>query len=117
MMKFRKDFITSAEEIQLNLKRLVSEYESDVSKLTECWARWKDLYAQSIVTEREGETAISSLASARAQLDETRKQIMSTEIMMVEANQPQLNDVRNSEVEFSDQNTPTWTTGNSKIMT
>jgi soluble lytic murein transglycosylase-like protein len=116
MKQFNEDFIKSREEYNLSLQKLLVEYESDVQKLTERSAKWKELLAEGIVSRKEYETTISSLARAQVRVEETRKQIMSTETTIAEARrQPQLDELQNSEVEGSPPDAPPWTTGNSRI--
>jgi hypothetical protein len=114
--QFKEDFIKSSEEYKLGLQMLLVEYESDVQKFTERSAKWKELLAEGIVSRREYETAISSLAQAQVRVDEIFKQIMSIEVTIAEARrQLQQDQPQGSEVKCSPPDAPPWTTGNNGI--
>lgn len=109
--QFKADFIKSSEEYKLGLQKLLVEHESDVQKFPERSAKWKELLAEGIVSRREYEAAISSLAQAQVRVDEIFKQIMSIEVTIAEARRQ----LQRDQVECSPPDAPPWTTGNTEI--
>jgi soluble lytic murein transglycosylase-like protein len=110
---FKEDFIRASEDYKASLQTLLLQYESDVKKLTDRSANWKELYSEGIISQREYEAKMSSVSEAQVKIDELRKQIKSVEITVAEArNGPRLDD---SDIDFPSHIAPPWTTGNGRI--
>jgi soluble lytic murein transglycosylase-like protein len=116
MKDFREDFLKASKDYEASLQKLLVQYESDVKKLTEHSANWKELYAEGIISRREYETTTSGISEAQVKVDELRKQIKAVLITIADArHQPRLDDLRDSNTEFPSQIAPPWTTGNGRI--
>jgi soluble lytic murein transglycosylase-like protein len=114
--EFRADFIKASEEYELTLQRLLVQYESDLKKLVENSAKWKELLDEGIISRREYEAKLSGSADAQVKVDELRKQIKEVEVTIAEAKRPPtLNTLSQSEIVFSSQAPSSWTTGNGRI--
>ena len=114
--EFRADFIKASEEYEVTLQKLLVQYESDIQKLVENSAKWKELYDEGIISKHEYETKLSGSADTQVKVDELRKQIKEVEVTIAEAKHPPtLNDLSQSEFVFSSQGSPAWTTGNDRI--
>ena len=113
---FKEDFIKASEDYKDSLQELLVQYETDVNKLTEQSANWKELYAEGIISRREYETKTNGITEAQAKVDQLRKQIKAVEITIAEAGrQPRLDGLSDSDTEFPSQIAPPWTTGNARI--
>ncbi|HUS12778.1 MAG TPA: transglycosylase SLT domain-containing protein [Pyrinomonadaceae bacterium] len=116
--EFREDFIKTNEDYKASLQKLMVLYENDVKKLTEHSAEWKELYAEGLISRREYETTMGGITEAQVKVDEVRKQIMTTEIVIAEARrQPRPDEESNAEMSGFSPSAQPWTTGNTKIDT
>ena len=108
---FKDDFIKASEDYKASLQTLLVQYESDVKKLTDRAANWKELYSEGIISQREYEAKTSSVTEAQVKIDELRRQIGSVEITIAEARHgPRVDDS-----DFPSHLAPPWTTGNGRI--
>ena len=111
--EFRESFIKASEDYKASLQKLLVFYENDVKKLTERSTKWKELYADGLISRKEYETTTGDITAAQAKLDEARKQIATAEMMIAEARrQPEPEELRSGEMAFSQ---TAWSTGNAKI--
>ncbi|MGH9882178.1 MAG: transglycosylase SLT domain-containing protein, partial [Pyrinomonadaceae bacterium] len=114
--EFREDFIKASEDYKASLQQLLVFYENDVKKLTEHSAKWKELYADGLISRQEYEKGAGDITEAQVKVDEVRKQIATTEITIAEARrEPQPDELRHAEMAALSQNAPSWTTGNARI--
>jgi hypothetical protein len=111
--EFRESFIKASEDYKASLQKLLVFYENDVKKLTDRSAKWKELYAEGLISRQEYETTTGDITVAQAKLDDARKQIATAEMMIAEARrQPEPEELRSGEMAFSQ---TAWSTGNAKI--
>lgn len=116
LKEFREDFIKTSEDYKASLQKLLVLYENEVKKLTEHSAKWKELYAEGLISRREYDTTTGGITEAQVKVDEVRKQIMTAEITIAEARRPpRPNEESNAEMAALSQGAPPWTTGNAKI--
>jgi len=116
MKQFREDFIKASEDYIATLQKLKSVYENDVKTLTEHAVKWKELYAEGLISRREYETKSGDITEAQVRVDEVRKQIATAEITIAEARRPpQPYELPNAETAATFQSATTWTTGNVSI--
>jgi hypothetical protein len=113
---YREDSTRASEDYKASLQKLLVQYESNVKNLTSRSAKWKELYDEGIISRREYETTLSGIAEAQVKVDEVRKQIMTAEISIA-GRQPDPDELQDSQMEFSPQIAPPWTTGSSRIDT
>ena len=114
--EFREKFIEASEEYKARMERLMVQYESEVKKLNERSAKFKELYAEGIVSRTEYETTTSGIAEAQLKVDELRKQIVNAELTIAEARRgPHPDGFQGSVMELRPQNTTPWSTGNARI--
>jgi soluble lytic murein transglycosylase-like protein len=113
--EFREDFIRTSEDYKASLQKLLLLYENDVKKLADHSAKWKELYAEGLISRREYESTMGGIVEAQDKAYEVRKQIMTAEIMIAEASrQPRSDEESNAEMSSLAQGAPPWTTGNAK---
>ncbi len=118
MKEFRKDFIKTSEDYKSSLQKLLVLYENDVMNLTEHSANWKELYAKGLISRRDYETKTGRIIEAQVKVDEVRKQIMTTEIVIAEAKrQPRPDEEISAGMSGFSQSAQSWTTGKAKIDT
>lgn len=116
MKEFREGFIKTSEDYKASLQKLLTLYESDVKRLTQHSAEWKELYAEGLISRREYETTTGSITEAQVKVDEVRKQIMAVETTIAEARrQPRPDEESSAEMNDLSQSAPPWTTGNAKL--
>jgi soluble lytic murein transglycosylase-like protein len=114
--EFREDFIKASEDYKASLQQLLALYENDVKKLTEHSAKWKELYADGLISRQEYERSTGDITEAQVKVDEVRKRIATAEITIAEAGrQPQPDELRNAEMAALSGIAPAWTTGNTRI--
>ena len=113
---FREAFIKASEDYKASLQKLLALQLNDVKKLTEHSAKWKELYAEGLISRRKYETTTGEITEAQVKVDEVRKQIATTEMTLAEARrQPQPDELRSAEMAARSQIAPSWTTGNGRI--
>jgi len=113
--EFREDFIKASEDYKASLEKLLGFYESDVQKLTEHTAKWKELYTDGLISRQEYEAASGNISEAQAKVADVRKQIATAELTIAEARRPQSEELGNSTMTALAGNAPHWTTGNARI--
>ena len=113
--EFREDFIKASEDYKASLEKLLAFYESDVQKLTEHTAKWKELYTDGLISRQEYEAASGDISEAQAKVADVRKQIATAELTIAEARRPQSEELGNSTMIALAGNAPHWTTGNARI--
>src|SRR6267142_6826175 len=112
---FRESFIKASEDYKANLQTMLVLYENDVKKLSEQSAKWKELYADGLISRLEYEKSTNDISAAQIKVDEVRKQIAAAEITIAEARrQPQADELRNAEMAAFSRTARAWTTGNTK---
>jgi soluble lytic murein transglycosylase-like protein len=116
LKEFKQSFISASEKYKASLQDLLSLYEADVKKQTERAAKWKELYDDGLISRQEYEQTSGDIKAAQVKVDETRKQIATTEIAIAEARrEPSAEELRNAEMAALSRNAPPWTTGNARI--
>jgi hypothetical protein len=114
--EFREEFIKASEEHKASLQKLLSLYEENLRKLTERSANWKELLTEGLITRQEYEAKNGDVTEAQAKVDEVRKQLAISEVVIVEARrQPQTDAPLDADVAVLPQDSPPWTTGNAGI--
>jgi|GEM_PF-823590 len=113
---FKQSFIKASEEYQASLKKLLVLYEADVRKASEQSAKWKELYTDGLISRHEYETSSNGIIEAQAKVDEVRKQLANSEMILAEARRPlRPDELQNAQMTFLAQNAPAWTTGSARI--
>lgn len=111
----KTQFISATETYKTSLQGLVETYEANVRKLAEQNTKLKELYAQGMLAKRELEASDAALAEARAKVEETRRQIATEELAIVEAKRRAAEVVAVYNASRRDGIEPHWTTGNARI--
>jgi soluble lytic murein transglycosylase-like protein len=116
LKEFRDSFISASEKYKASLQELLTLYENDVKKQNERAAKWKELYADGLISRQEYEKTAGDIAAAQVKVDDVRKQIASTEIAIAEAKRAPLSaELLNAEMAEFSRTAPAWTTGNARI--
>jgi soluble lytic murein transglycosylase-like protein len=113
--QFRQEFIKATADYEASLKTLADSYEESLKKLTEQNAKLKGLYTDGLISRRDMEASDGSVAAARAQLEDARKQIEQAATALAAASKsPSAEDAPNLRTGAS-QVARDWTTGNKSI--
>jgi soluble lytic murein transglycosylase-like protein len=113
---FRKEFVKATEEYKASLQGLATSYEGDVKRLVERNGKLKELYTEGLIARRELEASETALAEAQAKVDDTRKQIATTEAVLLAALKPaSADEIAANTIATMPSEPRSWTTGNAKV--
>ncbi|MGH9902970.1 MAG: hypothetical protein ACRD68_14285 [Pyrinomonadaceae bacterium] len=79
-----KDLVKATEELKKSLRELLPLREKEAARETERVGKLKELYADGIISKREFEGSALALASARAGVEDVRKQLAAADLVLAE---------------------------------
>ena len=113
--QFRQEFIKATAEYEASLKTLADTYEESLKKLTEQNAKLKGLYTDGLISRRDMEASDGTVAAARTQLEDARKQIEQAATALAVASKSPSADEAPNDLTLASQVAVAWTTGNKSV--
>jgi hypothetical protein len=109
---FRQEYLKASGEYESSLQTLSVTYAKDLATVTEQNAKLKELYTDGLISRRDMEASDAGVVAARAQLDETNKQIEQAKVAHALALKAPASE---SALVMSADGTHVWTTGNKNV--